>query len=292
VNFRVPPLQGISAVSIAVNLPGPLSAARLRDLGAAVTKVEPPDGDPLETFAPAWYAELSDGQQIVRLDLKRKAGRAELDRLFDGADVFLTAQRPDALERLGLGWARLHAHFPRLSHIAIVGHRSPDAHRPGHDLNYVASRGLAIPPDLPRTLVADIGGAEAAVSATLAALVNRERTGEGSHVEVALTEAADRFAAPFRHGLTRPGGLLAGGYAGYGLYEARDGWVSVAALEPHFRRRLCDELGLPELSHESLAGCFRTRSADAWEQWAAERDLPIEKVVGMQEGITSVEETV
>jgi crotonobetainyl-CoA:carnitine CoA-transferase CaiB-like acyl-CoA transferase len=85
---------------------------------------------------------------------------------------------------------------------------------------------------------------------------------------------------------------LAGGYAGYGLYEARDGWVSVAALEPHFRRRLCDELGLPELSHESLAGCFRTRSADAWEQWAAERDLPIEKVVGMQEGITSVEETV
>ena len=273
------PLDALFVVTIAVNLPGPVAAARLRELGATVTKVEPPDGDPLEASAPAWYAELTAGQTIVRLDLKQAAHRQELDGLLELADVFLTAQRPAALERLGLGWDELHARFPRLSHVSIVGRRSPEAGRPGHDLNYVGARGLLAPPELPRTLVADLGGAEAAVSAALAAVVNRERTGEGTHVEVSLTDAADRFAAPVRHGLTRPGGVLGGGYPGYGLYETADGWVSVATLEPQFHRRLCDELGLSELSHGELERTFRSRTADAWEQWAAERDLPIEKVL-------------
>jgi crotonobetainyl-CoA:carnitine CoA-transferase CaiB-like acyl-CoA transferase len=273
------PLDALFVVTIALNLPGPVAAARLRELGATVTKVEPPGGDPLEASAPGWYAELTAGQTIARLDLKENAHRQELDGLLELADVFLTAQRPAALERLGLGWDPLHERFPRLSHVAIVGRRSPEAHRPGHDLNYVASRGLVSPPDLPRTLVADLGGAEAAVTAALAAVVNRERTGEGTYAEVSLTDAADRFAAPLRHGLTRPGGVLGGGYGGYGLYETSDGWVSVATLEPHFHRRLCEEFGLSELSHAALAHAFRSRTADAWEQWAAERDLPIEKVL-------------
>ena len=271
-------LEALSVVTIALNLPGPVATARLRDFGARVTKVEPPGGDPLEHSAPAWYAELTAGQLVVRLDLKDEAGRVELDGLLEPADVFVTAQRPDALNRLGLGWEELHARFPRLSQVAIVGYPSPDTGRPGHDLNYVAAHGLVRPPELPRTLVADLGGAEAAVSAALAAVLSRARTGEGTFVEVALADAAGRFAAPLRHGLTAEGGALAGGYPGYGLYETSEGWVSVAALEPHFRRRLCDELGLEELSHEALATHFREQTADAWERWAAERDLPIEKV--------------
>lgn len=271
-------LAGVSVVTIAVNLPGPVAAARLRGFGADVTKIEPPDGDPLEASAPAWYRELAADQHVVRLDLKDEAGRVELDGLLERADVFLTAQRPEALERLGLGWDALHARFPRLSQVAIVGYASPDAGRPGHDLNYVAAHGLVAPPGLPRTLVADLGGAEAAVSAALAAVLARNRTGEGLFVEVALAEAAERFAAPLHHGLTAGGGVLGGGHPGYGLYETSDGWVSVAALEPHFARRLCGELGLEELSHDDLANRFREQAADAWERWAAERDLPIEKV--------------
>jgi alpha-methylacyl-CoA racemase len=272
-------LAGLSVVTIAVNLPGPVAAARLCDFGAEVTKVEPPDGDPLETSAPAWYAELTAAQRVVRLDLKDKTDRAELDGLLGLADVFLTAQRPAALERLGLGWGELHGRFPRLSQVAIVGRRSSEAGRPGHDLNYVGSHGLVSPPDLPRTLVADLGGAEAAVSAALATVVNRERTGEGTYVEVSLTDAAGRFAAPLRHGLTRPGGVLGGGYAGYGLYDTADGWVSVATLEPHFHKRLCEELGLTELTHEELGSVFRSRTGEEWERWAADRDLPIERVL-------------
>jgi crotonobetainyl-CoA:carnitine CoA-transferase CaiB-like acyl-CoA transferase len=271
-------LDALSVVTIAVNLPGPVAAARLGEYGASVTKVEPPEGDPLEASAPAWYAELAAGHRVVRLDLKDAESRAELDRLLDHADVFITAQRPDALERLGLGWEALHARFPRLSQVAIVGYASPGSGRPGHDLNYVAAHGLVRPPELPRTLVADLGGAEAAVSAALAAVLRRERTGEGSFVEVALADAARRFASPLRHGLTADGGVLAGGYPGYALYETSDGWVSVAALEPRFRKRLGEELGLPELSHDALASRFREQSADAWERWAADRDLPVEKV--------------
>ncbi len=271
-------LAGFSVVTIAVNLPGPVAAARLRDFGADVTKVEPPEGDPLARSAPAWYGELAAGQRVVRLDLKDEADRAELDELLGEADVFLTAQRPDALDRLGLGWGALHARFPRLSQVAIVGYASPDAGRPGHDLNYAAAHGLVAPPALPRTLVADLGGAEAAVSAALAAVLSRERTGSGTYAEVALADAAERFAAPLRHGLTADGGVLAGGYPGYGLYETSDGWVSVAALEPHFARRLCEELELTELSHDALGSRFRERTAEDWDRWARERDLPIEKV--------------
>lgn len=271
-------LEALSVVTIAVNVPGPVAAARLRDLGADVTKVEPPEGDPLEASAPAWYAELAAGQRVVRLDLKDEAGRAELSGLLEAADVLLTAQRPEALERLGFGWDDLRSRHPRLSQVAIVGYPSPDAGRPGHDLNYVAAHGLVAPPALPRTLVADLGGAEAAVSAALAAVLARERTGNGSFVEVALADAARRFAAPLRHGLTSDGGVLAGGYPGYGLYETSDGWVSVAALEPRFRERLRAELDLSELTHHELAARFRLQSAESWERWAAERDLPVEKV--------------
>ena len=144
--------------------------------------------------------------------------------------------------------------IPASAHVAIVGHVSPDD-TPGHDLTYAAAHGLLAPPLLPRTLVADLGGAERAVSTALALLLARERTGEAARAEVALADAAAAFSAPLRHGLTAGGGVLGGGYPLYGLYRARDGWVALAALEPHFRERLLAELGLDDAEHETLAAC-------------------------------------
>ena len=132
-----------------------------------------------------------------------------------------------------------------------------------------------MPPDLPRTLVADLGGAELATTAALALLLARERGGEAGYAEVALADAASAFAAPLRHGATAPGGSLGGGSPSYGLYPTEEGWLAVAALEPHFRGRLAEELGLDELTHEALADAFRARSAQDWEAWARERDLPL-----------------
>jgi crotonobetainyl-CoA:carnitine CoA-transferase CaiB-like acyl-CoA transferase len=244
-------------VTTAVNIPGPVAAARLRDLGATVTKVEPPEGDPLAAAAPEWHARLVRGMRVERRDLKADS----LD--LGDVDVLLTSQRPSALARLGLGWKELHAQQPRLAQVAIVG----DGERAGHDLTYLASRGLLDPPHLPRTVAADLLGAERAVSAALASR-------PGTYVEVSLGEAADALADPLRAGLTAPGGLLGGGFAGYGLYEASDGWVAVAALERRFHERLA-ELGR---ARDELARVFRERSTAEWEAWALEHDVPLTAV--------------
>src|SRR5262245_46295387 len=207
-------LDGIRIVNLALNLPGPVAAAKLRALGAMVLKVEPPDGDLLEHGCPAWYGELHQGQEVRRLNLKDPADRARLDALLESADLLLTAFRPAALERLDLSWPRLHERFPRLCQVAIVGYAPPHADRPGHDLNFQATAGLLTPPHLPKTCLADLAGAERAVSAALALLLARERGQGCGFVQVSLAEAAEDFAAPLRHGLTAPNGILGGGFPG------------------------------------------------------------------------------
>jgi crotonobetainyl-CoA:carnitine CoA-transferase CaiB-like acyl-CoA transferase len=257
-----------------VNLPGPLAAARLHALGAAITKIEPPEGDPLAAACPAWYAVLHAGQTVERLNLKEAVSRDRLDSLLADSDLLLTALRPAALARLGLDWPALHARYPGLSQVAILGYPGPAADRPGHDLTYQAEFGLLEPPHLPRALLADCAGAEQAVSAALALLLSRAR-GQGSHyAKVSMAGAADTFAAPLRYGLTTPGGVLGGGLPGYGLYAAADGWVAVAALEPAFRQRLATALGGP-LTHDALAAFFRTQSATAWAAWGRAHDIPV-----------------
>lgn len=273
------PLRGVSVVNLGINAPAPVAAARLTELGASVTKVEPPAGDPLHVAAPAWYASVTAGQRVVMLDLKSPGDRATLDGMLDGCDVLLTSHRPSALARLGLAWSALESRFPQLIQVAIVGHRAPRHEVAGHDLTYLAVQGLLSPPELPRTLIADLGGAERAVSTALALLWSRSRDGATRYAEVALEDAAAAFARPLRHGLTKPGGMLGGGLPAYGLYEADGGWVAVAALEPHFSARLLSELGLPESAgrHE-LAEALRARSPAAWEAWAEERDIPLTAV--------------
>jgi crotonobetainyl-CoA:carnitine CoA-transferase CaiB-like acyl-CoA transferase len=272
-------LSGIHVVNLAINVPGAVAGARLHELGATVTKLEPPGGDPLAMGAPDWYALLVEAQEVRCVDLKAGLPEDDLSR----ADLLLTSARPAALKRLGLGWRALHVMYPRLVHIAIVGHPPPEDDRPGHDLTYVAERGLVSPPVLPRTLVADLGGAERAVSTALALLLSRERTGAAARADVALSDAAAAFAEPLGHGLTADGGILGGGYPFYALYRASDGWLALAALEAHFRDRLLVELGLREATHEALAGVFAGRTAAEWQGWARERDLPLTAIAQIAE---------
>ncbi|HEV2146366.1 MAG TPA: CoA transferase [Longimicrobiaceae bacterium] len=272
------PLHGLTVVSLAANVPGPVAAARLRGLGARVVKVEPPAGDPLERYAPDWYRELADGQEVVRLDLKEPAGRGRLEEMLADADLLLTSFRLSALGRLGLAWEALHARHPRLSQVAIFGYPGAERDRAGHDLTYQATEGLLDPGCFPRTLLADLASAERAASAALALLLARERGGAAGYAEVALSDAAAELAAPLRHGLTAPGGLLAGGFPAYGVYPSREGVVAVAALEPHFASRLREELGLEELTRPALAAAFGARTAEEWEAWADARGLPVAAV--------------
>jgi alpha-methylacyl-CoA racemase len=274
------PLDGIRVVNVGVNLPAPAAGARLAELGASVTKVEPPEGDPVGAASPALYERLTAGQAIVWLDLKVQAGRNRLGELLGDADVLLTSSRPSALARMGLAWTELERRFPRLVQVAIVGHAAPEQERPGHDLTYVGRFGLLSPPGLPRTLVADLGGAERAVTAVAALLLTRESKGAERYAEVALADSAAFFALPWTYGLTRSDGPLGGGSPFYRLYEARGGWIGVAALEPRFRERLVSDLGVEEQTADAFAAAFRARSPAEWERWAGDRDLPIAAVAG------------
>ena len=101
------PMAGVRVVSLAVNLPGPLTAARYVELGAHVTKIVPPGGDPLAWVSPRWHDALKEDQDVLTLDLKSGDAQAELAQLLGRTDLLLTATRPAALERLGLGWATL-----------------------------------------------------------------------------------------------------------------------------------------------------------------------------------------
>jgi crotonobetainyl-CoA:carnitine CoA-transferase CaiB-like acyl-CoA transferase len=270
------PLDGIRIVTIALNLPGPAAARRLVGLGASVTKVEPPSGDPMAAYQADWYMAMSAGQEVRRIDLKEGGGRDALGALLATADVLLTSSRVSALRRLGLDWESLRVRHPRLSHVAITGYSGAQADRTGHDLTYIAAEGLVAPPAMPRTLIADLAGAERAVSAVLALLLSRERGQGAGYMEVSLAEAARDLAEPLRVGITKPGALLGGGFPGYALYRASDGWIAVAALEPHFLRVLEQEAGV---TAGEMAATFAQHPASYWERRGIELDIPITVVV-------------
>jgi len=252
---------------MAQNVPGPLAAARLRQAGAHVTKVEPPTGDPFLAVSPAWHAEMHAGTSIERLDLKAERGQARMRALLGDCDLFITSQRPSALARLALDPDSLRSSNPRLRMLRIVGSvRDPE--HPGHDLTYQAQAGL-LAGAMPRTLTADVMASERAFAGTLALL----RQPPGSTMDVGLVESLEPLLASLRHGLTMPNGTLGGGAPRYRLYAARTGRVAVAALESHFEARLYVELDLPAQSDPSSR--FLERTAVEWEAWARERDLPI-----------------
>lgn len=244
----VPPsvLRGVNVLSLAPNLPGPIAARRLAEMGAKVTKIEGPSGDLMAQAAPTYYEWLCEGQQVVALNLKEEADRGQLKELLSTGDVLITSSRPAALARLGLSWEELHAAYPRLCQVAIVGHSGEDADLAGHDLTYQAHAGTLLPPAMPTVPMADLAGAELAVQAALALLLGRNAgegsagqgtdrqgaegqgaegqgngaAGRGGYHEVALADAAEAFAMPAQFGLSAPGGLLGGALPGYRIYEA------------------------------------------------------------------------
>ncbi len=263
-------LSGVRVVTTALNVPGPLAASYLRDHGARVIKVEPPSGDPLEEFCAEWYEALHQDVLVERLDLKADRGQGRMRALLSDADFLLCSQRPSALSRMHLEASTLLAAgspTSRLRVLNIVGERArPEVS--GHDLTYLARAGL-LGGDLPRTLVADVLGAERAFATALLLL----RQPPGSSAEVGLFDSLSALIAPLRHGLTGPGALLGGALPAYGLYETRQGRVAVAALEPHFRERLYARLSLSPGS--ALTEVMRDRTAQEWEAWGASHDVPI-----------------
>ena len=226
----------------------------------------------MRTYASSYYEALHQGIEVLALNLKDASDRSAFDGLLANADVFITAQRGSALERLQLAGDALATRFSRLCHIDIVGEEGSEI--AGHDLTYLADAGLATPPHLPATLLADLAGAERAVTATFAALRLAQLTGRGQHIVVSLALAAHAFAGPMAHGLTSPGGLLSGAHPGYNFYRANDGWVVLAALEPHFVERV-KSASDTKFTTEDLQQFFAQKTIAEWKNWASAHDIPL-----------------
>lgn len=286
------PLKGTRILSLALNLPGPAALMRCRAMGATCVKLEPPMGDPMGLYNKPAYAQLHEGVKVLVADLKTETGQKVLHRELAKSDVLLTSFRPSALDKLGLGWKKLHKLYPGLSQVAIVGAPGERAEEPGHDLTYLADNGLVNDMALPPTLYADMGGSlmasEAVLQATLHTSQRYAGTGDvhpkGVFIEVALATAAGYLALPRQWGLTQPSGSVGGAHAGYKVYACKDGRVAVAALEPHFAAALCAAAGVAAsdvramftpATHQAIAAFLGTQTRKQLDKLALERDIPL-----------------
>jgi len=282
------PLRATRILSLALNLPGPAALMRLRAMGARCTKLEPPaptgrSGDPMQSYNPNAYATLHAGVKVIYANLKAESGQSTLRRALAHTDILLTSFRPSALKKLGLGWRALHAAYPALAMVCIVGAGGERAEEPGHDLTYLAEAGLVDGLHMPPTLYADMGGALMASEAVLQARLEQLRTGRGLRLEVALADAAHYLALPRSWGLTKPDGAVGGAHAGYRVYACKDGRVAIAALEPHFAKALMDVVGaggtaadmFSPLAHQAVTQFVAGKTRRALDALAQRHDLPL-----------------
>ena len=314
------PLSGLRVLDLSRLLPGPFCTMLLADLGADVVKIEDLTGGdyirwtpPLHGEYSAMYPTLNRNKRSVKLNLKSDAGREAFLKLAERSDVVVESFRPGVMDRLGVGWATLHARNPRLVLCSISGYGQdgPYRDRAGHDLNYMAiggALGITGTADgtlaMPGVQVGDIGGgAMSAAIAILAALQHRERSGEGQHCDVSMLDGIVSWlsihAARYFHDGVAPGPAtthLNGAHPCYNVYRCADGWMSVGALEPKFWTELVDALGVPHLAtdafaqgeqarrvHAEIEAVFLTRTRAQWAEHLAGRDVCCEPVLRFDE---------
>jgi alpha-methylacyl-CoA racemase len=314
------PLAGIRILDFSTLLPGPLASLLLAEAGAEVIKIERPGmGDEMRTYEPrlgadsANFALLNRGKGSVAIDLKAPDALARLTPLLKQADVLIEQFRPGVMERLGLGYHAVRAINDQIIYCSITGfgQRGPRHGMAGHDLNYLALTGLLSlaadkdgAPSMPPTPIADIAaGSYPAVVNILLALLQRQRTGQGSRLDVSMTDSlfvlaywglANGFAAGR---WPRPRAeLLTGGSPRYQVYRTADGgYLSAAPIEQRFWDVFCRLIGLDERFHddtrdpakviEAVAACIIAQPADYWRHVFAKEDACCAVVATLAEAV-------
>jgi alpha-methylacyl-CoA racemase len=279
------PLEGISVADLTRYLPGPFASRELQRLGAHVVKIEPPEGDPARHASPGPYEALNAGKEVLTWDARSEPPPPVLRE----ADVVLEGFRPGVWERLGVELPP----SATLCSITGFGPDGPRAQQAGHDLNYLGYAGVLADtaPALPPVQVADLAaGAQAAVIEILAALIERQRTGNGQRIVISMTHGSHHLVAHRLRGEAMPR-LLTGGAACYRIYATEDGrYLTVAALEPKFWRRLCELLERPDLVDRAfepelteLEELFRTRTLSDWLALLEHEDTCVGPVLTLDE---------
>ena len=268
-------LDGIRVLDLTRLLPGAYATLLLADLGCDVIKVEDPrGGDPMRTLAltsraKTYFERVNRGKRSITLDLRSPHAAPILDTLIEAADVLIESFRPSTARRLGVDAAALRRRHPRLIHASIsgFGQSGPYVEKAAHDINYQALAGAVRPPRVPDQLVGDIGSAMTAALQIAAALVVRERTGEGRSLDISIHEAALPWALFPRADEFPP--------ARYNVYETGDGqWLALGALEDKFWTAFCHRVGLPiTASVDEVRAAIRTRTRAEWLAHFADDDV-------------------
>ena len=314
------PLAGIRVLDFSTLLPGPLATLLLAEAGAEVIKIERPGGgDEMRSYTPKFgadsvnFALLNRGKRSIAIDLKEPGAVERLMPLVKAADVIVEQFRPGVMDRLGLGYEAVSRANPRIIYCAITGYGQSGARAnvAAHDLNYAAETGMLGlaagadgTPVPPAALVADIGGgAYPAVINILLALREREQTGCGRKLDVAMADNLFSFMYwAMGDGLAagdwpRPGkARVTGGSPRYNVYRTRDDrFVAAAPLEEKFWRTFCDVIALPaaarddrrdpEASIKAVAAQIREKTADEWRAAFAGKDLCCNVVSSVEQAL-------
>src|SRR4051794_38772293 len=255
------------------------------------------------TSAFSWVTDRN--KRSVVLNLRDPRGAEALLALARTADVVIEGFRPGVADRLGVGYDAVREVNPRIVYCSISGYGAggPLVREAGHDINYLGRAGvLSVSDGLSGVQIADLaGGSLMALAGLLAALVHAQRTGEGDHVDVSMTDGAFSLLALslgafFADGRVPGAGteLLNGGVPCYGIYECADGRrITVGALEPPFWKALCDGAGRPDLletqfdpeARETWRGVFRARTRAEWLAAFAGRDAGVGPVNALGEAV-------
>lgn len=308
------PLAGLKILDFSTLLPGPYATMLLADLGAEVLRVESPSREDLVRSMPpqiegqsAAFRYLNRGKRSIALDLKHKDAKAVIHQLLKQYDIVIEQFRPSVMKRLGLDYESLCAVKPDLIYCSVTGYgqQGDYAQRGGHDINFLALSGVAShmgrieggPAPL-GIQVADVAaGSHPAVMAILAAVIQRDRTGEGAEIDISMADNSFALQALLGagalNGVDSPTAeshfLNGGGF--YDFYRTQDGrYMSVGGLEPQFRSKLIHTLGQPELAalddqglKQALKAIFERRPFGEWCELFADVDACVEPVLTVAE---------
>lgn len=286
------PLEGKRVIEMQGIGPGPFCGMMLADLGADVIRVDKISSAGRKSKSSDLLAR---GRRSIAVDLKSAEGIETVLCLLESADILLEGFRPGVMERLGLGSSVCLRRNPRLVYGRMTGwgQTGPLSAAAGHDINYISLTGalhaIGEPggkPVPPLNLVGDFGGGGMLLAVgVLAALVEVEKSGQGQVVDAAMTDGS-ALLMNLIYGMMNSGSwteergknLLDGGVHCYGTYETADGkWISVGSMEPQFYQLLLEKTGFQSehrqmdrdhwpAMQEQLAGIFKTKTRDQWDE--------------------------
>jgi crotonobetainyl-CoA:carnitine CoA-transferase CaiB-like acyl-CoA transferase len=310
------PLEGLKILDFTTLLPGPFGVMILADLGAEVLRVEAPNRPDLLKLMPPMDGDLSGphrfinrNKQSIALDLKKPSACGVVKRLVSEYDIVVEQFRPGVMDKLGVGYEALAAANPQIIFCSITGYGQdgPYRDRAGHDNNYLSIAGVmsycgreATGPVPSGLQIADqVCGGYNAVVAILAAVLHRQRTGEGQSIDIAMTDGAIALGgiAGTKCLITgesarREGEYLNGGIY-YDYYRTSDGgYMSVGSLEPQFFAALLETLGREDLNgadqptiKSELAAEFARKTRAEWMEIFGRCDACVEPVLDVKESL-------